>query len=121
VIAAGRVTSVMIAGGFEAAPAARGVQPDHQPYAEYYAECLDEIAEADRLGFDTVWMSEHHLTPEEIADRLVSLHRELRFDHVAYWARLSGLPHSRVMHCLNLVNSRVLPALTSGRPASSRS
>jgi alkanesulfonate monooxygenase SsuD/methylene tetrahydromethanopterin reductase-like flavin-dependent oxidoreductase (luciferase family) len=38
--------------------------PHRQHYADYYAECLDEIAEADRLGFDTVWMSEHHLTSD---------------------------------------------------------
>jgi probable F420-dependent oxidoreductase len=36
--------------------------PDRGPYAAYYAECLDEVAEADRLGFDAVWLSEHHST-----------------------------------------------------------
>jgi alkanesulfonate monooxygenase SsuD/methylene tetrahydromethanopterin reductase-like flavin-dependent oxidoreductase (luciferase family) len=38
--------------------------PHERTYAAYYAECLDEVAEADLLGFDTVWMSEHHLTPD---------------------------------------------------------
>jgi alkanesulfonate monooxygenase SsuD/methylene tetrahydromethanopterin reductase-like flavin-dependent oxidoreductase (luciferase family) len=33
-------------------------------YADYYAECLDEVAEAERLGFRTVWLSEHHLTTD---------------------------------------------------------
>lgn len=37
---------------------------DVTPYAGYYAQCLGEVAEADRLGFDTVWMSEHHSTPD---------------------------------------------------------
>jgi probable F420-dependent oxidoreductase len=37
---------------------------DRRPYAEYYAECLDEVAAADRLGFDTVWLSEHHATED---------------------------------------------------------
>lgn len=55
-------------------------------------------------------------TPEDIASRLVALHRELRFNHFAYWARLPGLSHSRAMRCLNLVKSRVLPALTGTNP-----
>jgi alkanesulfonate monooxygenase SsuD/methylene tetrahydromethanopterin reductase-like flavin-dependent oxidoreductase (luciferase family) len=38
--------------------------PHRQTTAAYYAECLEEVAEADRLGFDAVWMSEHHLTPD---------------------------------------------------------
>jgi alkanesulfonate monooxygenase SsuD/methylene tetrahydromethanopterin reductase-like flavin-dependent oxidoreductase (luciferase family) len=38
--------------------------PHERSYAAYYAECLDEVAEADLLGFDTVWMSEHHLTAD---------------------------------------------------------
>lgn len=38
--------------------------PHDQSYAEYYTECLDEVAEADRLGFDTVWLPEHHLTAD---------------------------------------------------------
>lgn len=38
--------------------------PHERTGAEFYAECLDEVAEADRLGFDTVWMPEHHLTPD---------------------------------------------------------
>ena len=40
----------------------RNPWPHEQPYAAYYAQCLEEVAEADRLGFDMVWMSEHHLT-----------------------------------------------------------
>lgn len=37
---------------------------DRRPYSTYYAECLDEIAHADRLGFDAVWMPEHHGTDD---------------------------------------------------------
>jgi alkanesulfonate monooxygenase SsuD/methylene tetrahydromethanopterin reductase-like flavin-dependent oxidoreductase (luciferase family) len=36
--------------------------PHTVPAPQYYAECLDEIALADELGFDTVWLSEHHFT-----------------------------------------------------------
>jgi alkanesulfonate monooxygenase SsuD/methylene tetrahydromethanopterin reductase-like flavin-dependent oxidoreductase (luciferase family) len=56
-------------------------------------------------------------TPEEVASRLAALHRELRFNHFAFWARLPGMSHSRAMQSLNLVKSRVLPALTgTSRP-----
>jgi len=30
-------------------------------YARFYAECLEEIEEGERLGFTGVWLSEHHL------------------------------------------------------------
>src|SRR4028119_1022109 len=29
-------------------------------YAQFYAECLEEIEEGERLGFTDVWLSEHH-------------------------------------------------------------
>jgi alkanesulfonate monooxygenase SsuD/methylene tetrahydromethanopterin reductase-like flavin-dependent oxidoreductase (luciferase family) len=38
--------------------------PHTRGYPEFYAECLDEVAEAERLGFETVWLSEHHFTPD---------------------------------------------------------
>lgn len=37
---------------------------DPRPYETYYAECLDEITHAERLGFDTVWLPEHHGTDD---------------------------------------------------------
>jgi alkanesulfonate monooxygenase SsuD/methylene tetrahydromethanopterin reductase-like flavin-dependent oxidoreductase (luciferase family) len=33
-------------------------------YSAYYAECVAEVEEADRLGFACVWLSEHHATPD---------------------------------------------------------
>jgi alkanesulfonate monooxygenase SsuD/methylene tetrahydromethanopterin reductase-like flavin-dependent oxidoreductase (luciferase family) len=36
--------------------------PFVQPSASYYAECLAQIEEAEALGYQTVWLSEHHLT-----------------------------------------------------------
>jgi alkanesulfonate monooxygenase SsuD/methylene tetrahydromethanopterin reductase-like flavin-dependent oxidoreductase (luciferase family) len=38
--------------------------PQAMPGDRYYAECLDEVALADELGFDAVWMSEHHFTDD---------------------------------------------------------
>lgn len=39
-------------------------RPDGGDHHEYYAECLDEVALADRLDLDAVWLSEHHLTDD---------------------------------------------------------
>ncbi|HZC26225.1 MAG TPA: LLM class flavin-dependent oxidoreductase, partial [Actinopolymorphaceae bacterium] len=34
--------------------------PFGQDHATFYAECLAEIEAGDALGYDTVWLSEHH-------------------------------------------------------------
>jgi alkanesulfonate monooxygenase SsuD/methylene tetrahydromethanopterin reductase-like flavin-dependent oxidoreductase (luciferase family) len=49
-----------------------GILHDFRPHtgdehASYYVECLDEVAHADRLGLDAVWLSEHHLTVDGMA------------------------------------------------------
>jgi alkanesulfonate monooxygenase SsuD/methylene tetrahydromethanopterin reductase-like flavin-dependent oxidoreductase (luciferase family) len=46
-----------------------GIMHDFRPRAggdhrRHHAECLAEVALADELGIDTVWLSEHHLTPD---------------------------------------------------------
>jgi alkanesulfonate monooxygenase SsuD/methylene tetrahydromethanopterin reductase-like flavin-dependent oxidoreductase (luciferase family) len=33
-------------------------------YARFYAECLEEIEEGERLGFTGVWLSEHHFADD---------------------------------------------------------
>ncbi|OLF14946.1 LLM class flavin-dependent oxidoreductase [Actinophytocola xanthii] len=50
-------------------------------------------------------------TPEEVADRLVALHRDVGFSHFAHWARLPGLSHARAVESLRLVAEEVVPAL----------
>ncbi|HET9894147.1 MAG TPA: LLM class flavin-dependent oxidoreductase [Streptosporangiaceae bacterium] len=35
-----------------------------QPWAEFYRETLDQAAYAEDLGFDSIWLSEHHFTDE---------------------------------------------------------
>jgi alkanesulfonate monooxygenase SsuD/methylene tetrahydromethanopterin reductase-like flavin-dependent oxidoreductase (luciferase family) len=35
-------------------------KPPLGDYARFYAECLEEIEEGERLGFTDVWLSEHH-------------------------------------------------------------
>jgi alkanesulfonate monooxygenase SsuD/methylene tetrahydromethanopterin reductase-like flavin-dependent oxidoreductase (luciferase family) len=39
-------------------------RPDAGDYVRYYEECLAEVALADQLGLDAVWLGEHHLTPD---------------------------------------------------------
>jgi len=34
--------------------------PFTERYDEFYAQCLEEISEGERLGFTDVWLSEHH-------------------------------------------------------------
>ena len=36
----------------------------HVPYARLYAENLDQIALAEQLGYESVWVSEHHVTDD---------------------------------------------------------
>ncbi|HEY6419438.1 MAG TPA: LLM class flavin-dependent oxidoreductase [Candidatus Binataceae bacterium] len=38
-------------------------QADSQPPARRYRELIDEAVEAERLGFDTVWLAEVHFAP----------------------------------------------------------
>jgi alkanesulfonate monooxygenase SsuD/methylene tetrahydromethanopterin reductase-like flavin-dependent oxidoreductase (luciferase family) len=39
-------------------------RPPLGDYARFYAECLEEIEEAERLGFAGVWLSEHHFVDD---------------------------------------------------------
>ncbi len=38
--------------------------PAMQNYADFYAECLEEIEEGESLGFSDVWLSEHHFVDD---------------------------------------------------------
>lgn len=35
-----------------------------QPWQEFYRELLDQAAHAEDLGYDSIWLSEHHFTDE---------------------------------------------------------
>ncbi len=39
-------------------------RPPLGDYTQFYAECLEEIEEAERLGFAGVWLSEHHFVDD---------------------------------------------------------
>ncbi|RYF97399.1 MAG: LLM class flavin-dependent oxidoreductase, partial [Chitinophagaceae bacterium] len=38
----------------------RNPPPWHRPWAQFYAEMLDFIVEAETLGFEGIWLPEHH-------------------------------------------------------------
>jgi alkanesulfonate monooxygenase SsuD/methylene tetrahydromethanopterin reductase-like flavin-dependent oxidoreductase (luciferase family) len=54
-------------------------------------------------------------TPNEVAERLVEIHRLTPYDHFAHWARLPGLSHQRAMQTLRLVAERLIPAVGARR------
>ena len=39
-------------------------KPPLEDYARFYAECFEEIEEAERLGYAGVWLSEHHFVDD---------------------------------------------------------
>ena len=38
----------------------RNPAPWRQPFEQFYAERLDQIAAAEKMGFESVWLTEHH-------------------------------------------------------------
>ncbi len=39
-------------------------RPFAQDYRSFYAECLEEIVEGEGLGYEAVWLSEHHFVDD---------------------------------------------------------
>ncbi|MGH7948740.1 MAG: LLM class flavin-dependent oxidoreductase, partial [Candidatus Binataceae bacterium] len=44
-----------------------------QEYDRLYAEILDQIAWAEELGYDDVWLSEHHFIPDGYSPALLPI------------------------------------------------
>jgi alkanesulfonate monooxygenase SsuD/methylene tetrahydromethanopterin reductase-like flavin-dependent oxidoreductase (luciferase family) len=42
----------------------RNPAPWRRPWVELYARMLDQIVEAEELGFDHVWLTEHHFVDD---------------------------------------------------------
>lgn len=51
----------------------RNPEPWRRPTSQVYAETLDHIAYAERLGFDTIWTSEHHFIDDEYSPSLLPI------------------------------------------------
>ncbi|MBW2271011.1 MAG: LLM class flavin-dependent oxidoreductase [Deltaproteobacteria bacterium] len=43
----------------------RNPKPFETPFPEFYEEMLKQIEAVEALGFDTVWLPEHHFSPED--------------------------------------------------------
>jgi alkanesulfonate monooxygenase SsuD/methylene tetrahydromethanopterin reductase-like flavin-dependent oxidoreductase (luciferase family) len=50
-------------------------------------------------------------TPEEVAERLVMLHRQAPYDHFAFWGRLPGLTHEQALRAMRLFACEVAPTV----------
>jgi alkanesulfonate monooxygenase SsuD/methylene tetrahydromethanopterin reductase-like flavin-dependent oxidoreductase (luciferase family) len=53
-------------------------------------------------------------TPEDVAARMIALHDATRFVHFAHWLRLPTLSHDAALRSLELIASRVIPAVRAG-------
>ncbi|MFB6724381.1 LLM class flavin-dependent oxidoreductase [Kribbella sp. NPDC056345] len=53
-------------------------------------------------------------TPEEVARKLIALHAETQFVEFAHWMRLPTMSHAAAMRSLELIASRVVPAVQAG-------
>ena len=42
----------------------RNPEPWRRPWADFYAETLDHVAAVESMGFDTVWLTEHHFVKD---------------------------------------------------------
>ena len=45
----------------------------HRPYADLYAEHLTHIERAEELGYDTVWLTEHHFSEDGYSPSLIPI------------------------------------------------
>lgn len=43
----------------------RNPEPWKRPFAGFYEDMFEQIAYAEELGFDTVWLPEHHFSPRD--------------------------------------------------------
>ncbi|GAA1694253.1 hypothetical protein GCM10009745_44770 [Kribbella yunnanensis] len=53
-------------------------------------------------------------TPEDVARKLIALHAEVRFVEFAHWMRLPTMSQAVAMRSLELIASRVVPAVRAG-------
>jgi len=87
--------------------------PHRQDYASYYAECIEEVRLAESLGFDAVWVTEHHFVDDGYLPSsfgmLAALARETR--RLALGTSVVLLP---LYHPLRVAEDATLVDLVSG-------
>ncbi len=53
-------------------------------------------------------------TPEQVAARLIALHRDAPYDQLCFWARLPGLRHEQTLASMRLFAQDVIPLVLAG-------
>jgi alkanesulfonate monooxygenase SsuD/methylene tetrahydromethanopterin reductase-like flavin-dependent oxidoreductase (luciferase family) len=89
--------------------------PWSRAMAAYYAECVAEVEEAERLGFSAVWLSEHHGTRDGFlpAPLTVAAALAARTERIAIGTNVLVLP---LHHPLRIAeDAAVLDLLAGGR------
>ena len=46
---------------------------NRRPYEDLYEDLIDQIVLAEELGYDEVWLTEHHFTEVKSGDQLLKL------------------------------------------------
>jgi alkanesulfonate monooxygenase SsuD/methylene tetrahydromethanopterin reductase-like flavin-dependent oxidoreductase (luciferase family) len=49
--------------------------------------------------------------PNQVAERLIALHRQVPYDQFAFWGRLPGFTHEQALHAIRLFASEVIPGV----------
>jgi alkanesulfonate monooxygenase SsuD/methylene tetrahydromethanopterin reductase-like flavin-dependent oxidoreductase (luciferase family) len=107
-------------------------------------QLLDLLASAEPLGFDNIWLNEHHFTewggmlpsldtltaehlidqsrliagtPAEVTDMLAHLQRDVGFTQIDLMFQFGGLPIETARESMALFAAEVMPRLRSRQPA----
>ena len=64
--------------------------PDPQQQVKYYKDALEQVVQAEQLGFDSVWVTEHHFSRHGIVSATLSLLAYLAAK-IMTWSRDSPL------------------------------
>jgi alkanesulfonate monooxygenase SsuD/methylene tetrahydromethanopterin reductase-like flavin-dependent oxidoreductase (luciferase family) len=108
-----------------------------QPFAAFYAEQLHQAQLAEQLGYDTIWLTEHHFaedgyspsllpiagaladmtsrvrigTPEEVTRELQQFVKDIRTTHLVLGMHLPGLDPAKSRGSMELFAKEVMPRL----------
>jgi alkanesulfonate monooxygenase SsuD/methylene tetrahydromethanopterin reductase-like flavin-dependent oxidoreductase (luciferase family) len=99
---------------------------ESQTHPEVYAHALEESRLADALGFEAVWLAEHHFSvygmqaldqaaivgdPEEVADKIRAHHEALGVTHFMGAFSRGIADGAKVLRSMRLFGEKVMPSL----------